>query len=102
MAWYHFIAYFFAGVLLSNAVPHYVMAVCGRKFPTPFAKPPGKGESSPMVNSIWGMANFTVGFLLLQVGQFSMGLNLSTLTMALGAILMSIMLAKHFGGLYAS
>ncbi|NOX51292.1 MAG: hypothetical protein GXP16_12280 [Gammaproteobacteria bacterium] len=102
MAWYHFIAYFFAGALLSNAVPHYVMAACGRKFPTPFAKPPGKGESSPMVNSIWGLANFTVGFLLLQVGQFSIGLNLGTLTMALGVVLMSIMLAKHFGGLYAS
>ncbi len=102
MDWYYFVAYFFAGVFLSNAVPHCVMATCGQKFPTPFAKPPGKGESSPMINIVWGLANLAAGFLLLQVGEFLLGLNWSTFAFAVGIVLMNIMLAKHFGGQYAN
>jgi hypothetical protein len=58
MSWYDYIACFFAGMFLANVVPHYVKGVCGDRFPTPFANPPGKGLSSPTVNasghsSIW-------------------------------------------------
>lgn len=44
------IANFFAGLFLCNGVPHTVAGLSGRSFPTPFAKPPGKGLSSPLVN----------------------------------------------------
>jgi len=42
MRWYFFVAYFFAGAFLVNAVPHFVNGVSGRSFPTPFASPPGR------------------------------------------------------------
>ncbi len=50
MQWYTYIAYFFAGAFLVNAIPHFVSGVTGRPFPSPFASPPGKGLSSPVVN----------------------------------------------------
>jgi len=101
MAWYHYIAYVFGGIFLANAIPHYVRGVCGLKFPTPFANPPGKGESSPGVNVIWGLANLLVGFLLLQPGHFALALNFATLAFAVGFVFMSVLLFKHFGGLYS-
>ena len=102
MVWYHFIAYFFAGLFLANGIPHYVLGAAGRKFPTPFANPPGKGESSAMVNVMWGLANFTAGYLLLQVGSFSSGYTGAMLAFVLGILFMSFMLAKHFGSVYSA
>src|SRR3546814_20798444 len=40
------LTYFFAGAFLVNGVPHFVQGVSGRGFPSPFANPPGRGESS--------------------------------------------------------
>ena len=37
MRWYFFVAYFFGGAFLVNAIPHFVIGVSGRSFPTPFA-----------------------------------------------------------------
>ena len=71
MEWYLYIASFFAGTFLANAVPHLVQGVSGNKFPSPFAKPPGKGLSSPTVNVIWALFNMLRGYLLFQVGQVS-------------------------------
>ncbi len=62
MKWYHYIACFFAGMFLANAVPHFVMGVTSVPFPTPFADPPGKGLSSPAINVLWGMFNLVVGW----------------------------------------
>jgi hypothetical protein len=61
MHWHFCVAYFFGGAFLVNAVPHFVNGVSGRSFPTPFASPPGKAQSSPMVNVLWGTANAIVG-----------------------------------------
>jgi hypothetical protein len=38
MPWDSYIACFFAGAFLANAVPHFVKGVTGEPFPTPFAK----------------------------------------------------------------
>jgi hypothetical protein len=46
-------------------VPHFVQGICGNPFQSPFAKPPGKGESSPLSNALWGFANLLAGALLL-------------------------------------
>jgi hypothetical protein len=100
MSWYHFIAYFFAGAFAANGVPHYFRGVTGRRFPTPFAVPPGRGESPPLTNVLWGLANFVIAFLLLQVGAFSGGFTWSMLTFLIGFTIMSVMLVKHFGQLY--
>jgi hypothetical protein len=69
MPWYDFLAALFAGAFLANAVPHLVKGVCGDPFPTPFAKPPGKGLSSPPVNVAWALLNLFLGYLLLRAGQ---------------------------------
>src|ERR671936_355894 len=61
MEWYVYVARFFAGAFLANAVPHFVAGVQGRRFPSPFASPPGRGESSPVVNVVWGAANAAAG-----------------------------------------
>ena len=34
--WYHYLAAFFAGFFLANAVPHFVHGVSGDPFPSPF------------------------------------------------------------------
>jgi hypothetical protein len=103
MAWYAYVAHVFAGVLLINAVPHLVNGLSGRRFPTPFASPPGVGESSALVNVLWGFANLVVGYgLLAGVGPFAVRLSLDALAVGSGALLMAWRLASHFGGLTRS
>jgi hypothetical protein len=53
MAWYVYVAWFFAGAFLANAIPHTVQGICGNRFQTPFGSPRGVGESSAVVNVIW-------------------------------------------------
>ncbi|MFC1982605.1 hypothetical protein ACFLV5_02320 [Chloroflexota bacterium] len=98
MTWYAFLAYFFAGGFLANGIPHFIHGISGKKFPTPFAKPMVKGESSPWLNVIWGVVNFLIGYaLVFGVGQFQFGFSLATLMLALGAIVMSVVIALIFG-----
>ncbi len=98
MAWYVYIAYFGAGLFLANGVPHFVNGISGKTFPSPFASPPGVGESSPLVNVIWGMVNFVISWILIfGVGNFSLGLTLDVLMVVLGMMVASAGLALHFG-----
>jgi hypothetical protein len=84
-----------------NAVPHFVNGVSGRSFPTPFALPPGKGRSSPMVNVVWGMLNLAVGYLLVcRAGEFHIHDIPDVLVLGAGSLLMAVMLARTFGRLY--
>jgi len=53
--WYHYIAYFFGGAFLANAIPHFVTGGTGHPFQSPFAKPPGQGLSQAWVNFLWGL-----------------------------------------------
>ena len=93
-----YLAYFAAGLLLTNGVPHFVNGISGRKFQSPFASPPGVGESPPLVNVIWGMANFISGYVLLAgVGDYAGGLTLDALMVGSGSILMALILSWHFG-----
>jgi len=101
MAWNLCVAYFFGGMFLVNAVPHFVSGVCGRKFPSPFASPPGKGESSAMVNVLWGSFNLVIGYLLVfRVGEFDIRETRSALAVGIGGLLMAVMTATHFGKVY--
>jgi hypothetical protein len=98
-----YLAYFAAGLLLTNGIPHFVNGVSGVKFQSPFASPPGVGESPPLVNVIWGLVNFILGFLLITgVGEFSIGISLDSFTFGIGAILMSLILSWYFGRVRAS
>jgi hypothetical protein len=97
MPWYGYIAYFFIGVFGANGVPHFVQGICGNRFQTPFASPPGKGGSSPTINVIWGWFNFVIAAGLIYfcatlspvpIGAF--------VAAALGALLIALWLANHF------
>jgi hypothetical protein len=101
MRWYHYPAYFFGGAFLVNAVPHFVTGVSGRPLPTPFASPPGRGESSALVNVLWGAFNLAVGYLLVaRVGQFDLRRWRHVLLAFAGGLLMAIDLAIQLGRLY--
>jgi hypothetical protein len=96
MNWYHYIACFFAGLFLANAVPHFVKGVCGDRFPTPFAKPPGKGLSSPLVNVLWALLNMIIGYVLLRVGRASSGGDPALATVFIGGTAISVMASVNF------
>lgn len=92
------IAHFLAGAFLVNGIPHLVNGVSGRAFPTPFAKPPGRGLSSPLVNVLWAAANFVAGDLL--IAGFGPGAIVGSNDLAVtaaGGLVMAVGLAWHFG-----
>lgn len=102
MPWYVYVAYFFGGAFSVNAIPHFVSGVTGRVFPTPFAKPPGKGMSSPVVNVFWGTFNGIVGYaLIFHVGYFEMHDAMAVAIVGIGGLLMAVMLANAFGQVFA-
>jgi hypothetical protein len=97
MTWVHLVSYFFGGIFLANAIPHYVSGMMGRPFQSPFAKPPGKGLSSSTVNVLWGFFNAVAGYLLVRVGNFDLESISDVLALAVGALLISLLMARHFG-----
>jgi len=59
-----FVSYFFAGALLTNAVPHLIVAATGRRNITPFGR-----DSSAGVNLLWSGINFVSGYLLFRLAD---------------------------------
>lgn len=96
MHWYNYLAAFFAGAFLANVVPHFVQGICGNRFPTPFAKPPGRGLSSAPVNMIWSLVNLVIGITLLRAGRIVHGGQGSRLAFFLGFAALSIMMSVQF------
>ena len=98
MHWPYFVSYFFGGMFLTNAIPHFVSGLTGRPFQTPFAKPPGEGLSSSTVNLVWGFFNTVVGYLLVcRVGNFDLRSTADVAVLALGSLLLGLGTARHFG-----
>jgi hypothetical protein len=103
MLWYGVAAYFFGGALLANFVPHFVSGVSGRSFPSPFARPPFRGLSSPAVNVLWGLFNLAVAYaLLVVVGSFDLRRVGHVAVFAAGFALASVGLARKLGRLHDS
>jgi hypothetical protein len=101
MVWLHYLAWFFGGAFLINAVPHLVSGVSGRAFQTPFATPRGKGLSPSMVNVGWGFANVVIGYLLvMQIGDFDLHIIAHVVALGLGVLAMAMYLAHIFGPLH--
>jgi hypothetical protein len=94
--WYNYIACFFAGLFLTNVVPHFVHGISGDRFPTPFAYPPGKGLSSPTVNVVWALFNLVVGYMLFRAGKVSNGEILEIVIFFAGIAAISVMLSVRF------
>jgi hypothetical protein len=98
MNWIHTVSYFFGGVFLANAVPHFVSGVMGRPFQSPFAKPPGEGLSSSTVNLLWGFFNLVVGYLLVcRVGDFDLRSATDIVALGLGILFIGLFSAWGFG-----
>lgn len=91
------LALFFAGAFLCNAVPHLASGLTGQVFPTPFARPHGRGPSSPLVNFLWGAFNALVGLALLSLQPPEIGWNLPFAVLCLGALPLGGWMAHHFG-----
>jgi hypothetical protein len=101
MRWYHYVAYFWSGAFLTNAIPHFVNGVSGRAFQSPFAHPPGEGLSSATVNVLWGFFNLVVGYVLVaRVGRFEVRRTRDVVVLGAGMLLMGVMLAQTFGRFY--
>jgi hypothetical protein len=97
MRWYHYVAYFFGGAFLANALPHLGNGISGHAFQSPFATPPGVGLSSAMVNVLWGFFNLAVGYLLVwRVGSFDLRKTGHALVLGSGILIMAVMLAHSF------
>jgi hypothetical protein len=98
MAWYWYVLEFLAGAFLANGVPHFVQGISGNPFQSPFAKPPGVGESSPLSNVLWGFGNLVAGALLL---HFFWPVGISTVAgwcaVGAGALLLAVQASVHFG-----
>ncbi len=94
----HYVAFFFGGAFLINALPHIVAGSLGRPFQSPFATPRGEGLSSSSVNVAWGFANLVVAWLLLvRTGSFDLRAWDHALVLAAGGLAMALFHARHFG-----
>jgi hypothetical protein len=102
MGWYNDLACFFAGLFLANVVPHFVHGISGDRFPTPFARPPGKGLSSPTVNVVWALFNLAVGYLLFRAGKVSSGDHVALLIFFAGIAAISTLLSVRFAEKHTS
>ena len=98
MIWQHYLSWFFGGAFLANAIPHFVSGTMGRAFQSPFARPRGEGLSSSTVNVLWGFLNLVAGYVLVcRVGDFDLRSSLDVAALGLGALLLALMMARHFG-----
>ncbi len=88
MDWQLYVYSFLAGVIGANGLPNFIKGVLGKKHQTPFGRP-----SSAIVNVIWGWLNFVVAIILLYYGHVHQHLLRSFALVAIGALLMSMLLA---------
>ena len=97
MTWYVYLLQFFSGLLLANGAPHFLHGISGARFQSPFASPPGVGESSPTVNVVWGFANLAAGFALLK-GFQPEGADaiFGWICVGAGVLMAGLYLARHF------
>jgi hypothetical protein len=102
MNWYHYIACFFAGAFLANTVPHFVKGICGDRFPTPFAKPPGRGLSSPLVNVLWSLLNLIIAYVLIRAGRLASGGDVAAAVCFAGAAALGVMCSLNFAKKHAA
>jgi hypothetical protein len=95
MPWCDAAACFFGGLFLANFTPHFIAGVSGRPFFTPFARPPFRGLSPPVVNVAYGLFNLALAYLLLVVvGGFEPARPASAASAALGFGLWSLFIAR--------
>jgi hypothetical protein len=90
------VAMFFAGVLLCNCIPHLACGLQGAPFPTPFARPSGIGESSPLVNFLWGAFNVFLGITILAINPVVIGPHAGFAALVVGSLVAGTYMSLHF------
>jgi len=88
---------FFCGALLCNCIPHLGSGLRGVPFPTPFARPRGVGDSSPVVNSLWGFLNLVTALFLAARHPVALAFGTDLIVLLAGFLVMSLYLSLHFG-----
>lgn len=88
---------FFAGAFFCNAIPHLASGLQGQPFPTPFARPRGRGDSSPVVNVVWGFVNVVLALVLATRHLDQPVTRQDVLAALAGALVIGLFLALHFG-----
>jgi hypothetical protein len=96
MNWHEYPACFLAGAFLANVVPHYVQGISGNRFPTPFANPPGKGLSSPLINTAWALLNLVAGAILFHFGKVATGGLAALIVFFAGIAVLSLLMSVRF------
>jgi hypothetical protein len=91
------VADFLAGAFLCNSLPHLVSGLQGMPFPSPFAKPPGIGDSSPLVNFLWGFLNLLIGAAFLSGHPVTALFGPDFAALATGFLLIGVLTSRHFG-----
>jgi peptidoglycan/LPS O-acetylase OafA/YrhL len=81
----HYVAAFFAGAFLCNSVPHLV------------AKPHGVGDSSALVNFVWGFFNLLVGLYLFSRHPVLLEFTPDLIVPLAGALAIGLYMSVHFG-----
>ncbi len=72
--------------------------ISGRPFQTPFAKPPGQGLSSSLVNVLWGLFNLAIAWvLILKVDEFDLRNPMHAGFPGAGLLAVSVFSALGFG-----
>lgn len=67
MPWHHVAVCLLGGMFLANFFPHFIAGMSGVRFYTPFATPPFRGLSSPVVNMLYALFNLAMAYALLVV-----------------------------------
>ena len=97
MPWHFYVLEFISGLLLANGVPHFVQGVSGHRFQSPFATPRGVGESSPLINALWGFANLAAGFALLWVfSPYGFEEPIGWIVVGLGVLVAAVGMSVYF------
>jgi hypothetical protein len=82
-------------MFLANFFPHFIAGMSGARFYTPFATPPFRGLSSPMVNMLYALFNLAMAYgLLVVVGGLKLEDVSHALVSAAGFGLMSVFIAR--------
>ena len=81
--------------------PAFRERVAGSGFSQSVFLPPRTGESTALINVLWGTFNLVVGYLLVsRVGTFDLRRTRDVLVVGAGGLLMAVMLSQLFGALY--
>jgi hypothetical protein len=94
--WQSYIYSFLAGVLFANSIPRFIHGISGDYFPAPFFHNLGRGAPTDIVNVLWGLFNFAVGYNLVSKFQNTLSQKLFRILVFSGFVCMSIFLSVVF------